>query len=64
MIKELRHKLAMTQEEFAYLLDVSVNSVSNWERGIVKPDKRNLKAIKEVAQDLVGMVSNGHNVTL
>lgn len=37
LIKTLRNKLVMTQEELADYLDVSFASVNRWERGHFKP---------------------------
>lgn len=38
VIKELRQKKGITQEEFAEVLSVSVQSVSRWENGANYPD--------------------------
>ena len=44
-IRELRQKKGLTQSEFASLLSVSFQAVSNWERGITPPDIENLVRI-------------------
>ena len=44
-IKELRIKRGLTQTEFAKILSVSFQAVSNWERGIAPPDIENLVSI-------------------
>ena len=44
-IRELRHKKGLTQSEFADILSVSFQAVSNWERGITPPDIENLVRI-------------------
>ena len=44
-IRELRHKKGLTQSEFADILAVSFQAVSNWERGITPPDIENLVRI-------------------
>ena len=44
-IRELRHKNNLTQSEFANILSVSFQAVSNWERGIAPPDVENLVRI-------------------
>jgi len=41
-IRELRQKNGLTQSEFADILSVSFQAVSNWERGITPPDIDNL----------------------
>ena len=44
-IKELRLQHKLTQNEFANMLNVSFQAVSNWERGIAPPDLENLSLI-------------------
>lgn len=44
-IRELRHEKKLTQSEFANILSVSFQAVSNWERGIAPPDVENLVRI-------------------
>ena len=44
-IRELRQKKGLTQSEFADILSVSFQAVSNWERGITPPDIENLMHI-------------------
>ena len=41
-IKELRQEKKLTQSEFAEILNVSFQAVSNWERGIAPPELENL----------------------
>ena len=41
-IKELRQEKGLTQSEFAEILKVSFQAVSNWERGIAPPELENL----------------------
>lgn len=48
-IKQARHSLRMTQEEFARKLDVSVRSVPDWESGKRRPRIAVLRRISEVA---------------
>ena len=38
IIKELRQKRGITQEEFSEVLQVSVQTVSRWENGVNAPD--------------------------
>lgn len=49
-IKQIRTKLGLTQEEFAELVGVSQEAVSQWESGMTKPDKRSTKIIKLVKE--------------
>lgn len=44
-IRELRQKKGLTQSEFAEVLSVSFQAVSNWERGVTPPDIENLLRI-------------------
>jgi N-acetylglucosamine kinase-like BadF-type ATPase len=44
-IKELRQQKGITQSQFAEILFVSFQAVSNWERGIAPPDLENLVRI-------------------
>ena len=41
-IRELRKKRGLTQSEFASIISVSFQAVSNWERGIAPPELENL----------------------
>lgn len=36
--KEIRGKLALTQEQFANLMNISVHTLRNWEQGRRKPE--------------------------
>ena len=44
-IRELRKKRGLTQSEFASIISVSFQAISNWERGIAPPDIENLMII-------------------
>ena len=46
-IKELRQQHGLTQGQFADILSVSFQAVSNWERGIAPPDLENLLQIAD-----------------
>jgi DNA-binding transcriptional regulator YiaG len=46
-----RLKLDLTQEQFAALLGVKRNAVSNWERGIKTPSKRNQYKIDQLGKE-------------
>ena len=36
--KNIRTKLSLTQEKFAFLMNISVNTLRNWEKGIRHPE--------------------------
>jgi len=46
-----RLKLDLTQAQFAAKLGVKQNAVSNWERGIKTPSKRNQYKIDKLAKE-------------
>lgn len=50
-IKEIREKLCLTQTEFAKLLGVSMQTISNWETGFrnisIKSKRKVLKLCKD-----------------
>ena len=48
-IKELRLKLKQSQQEFATMLCIGMGTVSRWERGTQKPER---KAILEKLEGL------------
>ncbi len=39
MVRQLRLKLGMTQEEFAHALGITVSTVNRWENGHSEPSK-------------------------
>jgi putative transcriptional regulator len=45
-IIELRHKLGMTQEQFAMKLGVTTSSVCRWERGESQPSPLAIRIIE------------------
>ena len=47
-IRALRLERGMTQSEFASLMCISFQAVSNWERGITSPDLDNVVRIAEL----------------
>lgn len=49
-IKEIRHRLSMTQAEFARKLMVDSVTISRWERGVHAPDKRSEWMITRVME--------------
>lgn len=50
-IKELRHKLFMTQAEFGKLLDVSEQTIRLWELNKKVPHLRNQKKIFDLCKE-------------
>ncbi len=50
-IRAVREKTHKTQEEFAYMIGVSVATLRNWEQGRRKPDGPALALLKIVSQN-------------
>ena len=50
LIRTLRQKLGMTQEEFAHEIAVTVSTVNRWENSHAEPSKLAWKAIEELAR--------------
>lgn len=49
-IKHLREKqLVLTQRELADILNVEPVTISRWERGVVEPKPRHLRALAKLA---------------
>jgi transcriptional regulator with XRE-family HTH domain len=44
-VAELRRARGLTQEELAYRARVSLRTVAGWESGLVRPRKRNARAL-------------------
>jgi putative transcriptional regulator len=49
LIRGLRQKLGMTQEEFAHEIAVTVSTVNRWENAHAEPSKLAWKAIQDLA---------------
>jgi len=49
LIRTLREKLAMTQEEFAQAVAVTTSTVNRWENDHAEPSKLARKAIQNLA---------------
>ena len=47
VIKKIRQKAFLSQEEFAKELNVSVSSINRWETGKVRPNLSAMKSLKE-----------------
>ena len=52
-IGELRHRLKMTQEEFAHAIGVTVSTVNRWENGHIEPSRLARKAIESLASQVL-----------
>ena len=50
LIRGLRQKLGMTQEEFAHEIAVTVSTVNRWENAHAEPSKLAWKAIEHLAR--------------
>jgi len=51
LIKELRHKLDLTQEQFANRVGVTFSTVNSWEKGTRKPHPFLLNRLLEMAEE-------------
>ncbi len=52
LIKELRNKLDLTQEQFAQRVGVTFSTVNSWENGTRKPHPFLLKRLLEMAEEV------------
>ena len=50
LIRGLRQQFAMTQEEFAHEIAVTVSTVNRWENAHAEPSKLAWKAIRDLAK--------------
>jgi len=50
LIRSLRQRLGMTQEEFAHEIAVTVSTVNRWENAHAEPSKLAWKAIQDLAK--------------
>ena len=50
LVRNLRQRLGMTQEEFAHEIAVTVSTVNRWENSHAEPSKLAWKAIHELAR--------------
>ena len=50
LVRSLRQKLGMTQEEFAHEIAVTVSTVNRWENSHAEPSKLAWKAIHDLAR--------------
>ena len=49
-IKQLRQSIPKTQEGLATLLGVCVTTISRWEQGRTKPQKRDIQSLEVLAR--------------
>jgi putative transcriptional regulator len=61
MVRRLRAKLGMTQEEFAHALGLTVGTVNRWENGRFRPSKLARATITEFARRRGVAVEAGEN---
>jgi len=47
-VSALRHRLNMTQEEFAHAIGVTVSTVNRWENGHIEPSRLARKAMESL----------------
>jgi transcriptional regulator with XRE-family HTH domain len=47
-LKELRDDAYLTQKEVADQLSVTVSTISNWERGVKRPQVRSIRRLAEL----------------
>lgn len=52
MIKELRSRLGLTQEQFAQKVGVTFVTMNNWEKGHRRPHPFLLKRLLEMAEEV------------
>lgn len=57
-IREIRERLAMSQEEFAKAVSVSQSAVSQWEQGMTHPGFRAVMAIAKLTGLTVEELAN------
>ena len=50
LVRGLRQKLSLTQEELAHALDMTLASVNRWENAHAEPSKLAWKVIRDFAQ--------------
>lgn len=50
LVRAFRHRMSMTQEEFAHALAVTVSTVNRWENAHSAPSRLAWRAIHELAR--------------
>lgn len=51
LIRNMRKKALLSQEEFAKLLNISVGTINRWENGKTKPNITAMKKIRAFCED-------------
>jgi len=51
LIKELREKLGLTQEQFAQKVGVTFSTINNWEKGTRNPHPFLFQRLLEIAEE-------------
>jgi transcriptional regulator with XRE-family HTH domain len=59
LVRELRHRLGLTQEKMAARLGVTFPTINRWENGRAKPSPLALKQIEDL---LVGLGDNSQDL--
>jgi len=59
LVRDLRHRLGLTQEKMAARLGVTFPTINRWENGRAKPSPLALKQIEDL---LVGLGDNGQDL--
>jgi putative transcriptional regulator len=59
-IGALRHRLKMTQEEFAHAIGVTVSTVNRWENGHIEPSRLARKAMEALLAQSPGQLEFSH----
>lgn len=54
LVKQLRERMALTQEQFARAVGVTFSTVNQWENGHRKPQPYLLKRLTEMEAELLG----------
>jgi putative transcriptional regulator len=54
-ITALRHRLSMTQEEFAHAIGVTVSTVNRWENGHIEPSRLARRAMEGLVAQISGV---------
>lgn len=51
VVRIVRKRLGLTQEQFARMLDITVSTVNRWENGHSDPNKPTRAVIRKVAEE-------------
>lgn len=59
LLRQIRQRRRLTQEELARELDVTVGTLSNWENGRHRPIRAQRRRIEQIAESLGLLASSG-----